>query len=366
VRFRIYMFFIFLLAPFVGLGIACAQLQTFSSELQACVLEGGVLQGEAGVVEAAVQLQLHALQESIGETLQAAEMSGQLAGLLRREAHAELLAYEQQHSHMQGLVETSAQQKTASADMLEYLLANMLGDPIGQTFGKNAVIKVYSLEEAGYRGYMAKVRLHNTGALRMVLAGDRVGSSGETTSAAAKRTGAILAVNAGGFFAHEGGLLPIGITVIDGEVLTFSTYDKDLSFVGFNRNGQLVGGRIDTEEQLVALDVLHGASFLPTLLKGGKKQPIPAAWANTRHPRTLIGHFKNDDLLFIVIDGRREGWSMGVTLEEAQSKLLEFNVRDAYNLDGGGSSAFYYDGKVLNRPSDGKERRVTTNIVVFP
>jgi exopolysaccharide biosynthesis protein len=67
-----------------------------------------------------------------------------------------------------------------------------------------------------------------------------------------------------------------------------------------------------------------------------------------------------------VIDGRRQGWSVGVTLEEAQDKLLEFKVRDAYNLDGGGSSTFYYDGKVLNRPSDGRERVVTTNIVVLP
>ena len=140
----------------------------------------------------------------------------------------------------------------------------------------------------------------------------------------------------------------------------------DWRFIGFNRNGHLVGGRIDTKEQLAELDVLHGCSFLPTLLKDGKKQPIPGAWANTRHPRTLIGHFVNEDLLFIVIDGRREGWSMGVTLEEAQNKLLEFKVRDAYNLDGGGSSTFYYNGKVLNRPSDGKERRVLTNIVVLP
>jgi len=361
-NFHVYIFFIFLLAPFVGLGIACAQLQPFSYEMQALALESGALQGQAGKATE----KLHALQKSMGETLQEAEMSGQLAGLIRREAQAELLAYEQQHSLLQELVQSSAEQKNVSSEMLEYLLANMLGDPIGQTFGENATIKVYSLQEAGYRGYMAKVRLHNIGALRMVLAGDRVGSPGETTSSAAKRTGAVLAVNAGGFYAHEGGLLPVGITVIDGKVLTFYTYDKDLSFVGFNRSGRLVGGRIETEEQLAALDVLHGASFLPTLLKDGKKQPIPPAWANTRHPRTLIGHFKNDDLLFIVIDGRREGWSKGVTLEEAQNKLLEFNVRDAYNLDGGGSSTFYYNGKVLNRPSDGKERRVATNIVVIP
>ena len=262
-------------------------------------------------------------------------------------------------------MEASGEQRRASGDLIDLVLANLLGDPVGQTFGKNATIKVYSLEEAGYRGYMAKVRLHNLEALRVVLAGDRVKSKGETTSAAAKRTGAVLAINAGGFFAHEGYLVPLGATVIDGEIVDFSNI-TDLSFVGFNRSGQLVGGQVKTKEQLQALDVLHGASFLPTLLLDGKKQTIPAAWANTRHPRTLVGHFENNDLLFIVIDGRRKGWSTGVTLEEAQEKLLEFKVRDAYNLDGGGSSTFYYNGQVLNRPSDGVERRVVTNIAVLP
>lgn len=356
-------FIILLIAPFLGLGIAYVQLQPFAlSETENLLLRGEAFQEEASFLSG----QLLDLQGLTSEIRTAAGDLNHLIGEIHTKAEEERHAYEQQHSYLQELVETSAEQSRASLDMLDYVLANMLGDPVGQTFGKNATIKVYSLEEAGYRGYMAKVRLHNVGALRMVLAGDQVKSQGETTSAAAKRTGAVLAINAGGFFAHEGALVPLGTTVIDGKVLSFSAPDSDLSFVGFNRNGQLVGGQIGTKEELLALDVLHGSSFLPTLLKGGKKQTIPAAWANARHPRTLIGHFVNDDLLIIVIDGRRKGWSNGVTLEEAQEKLLEFKVRDAYNLDGGGSSTFYYDGKVLNRPSEGKERRVVTNIVILP
>jgi exopolysaccharide biosynthesis protein len=363
VRYKLQLFIIFVLAPFIGLGIAYAQLQPFSlDEMETLAIKGDAFQEEAYIISR----QLLDLQDSIREVRVTAETAGRLINLIRKNADDELRAYEEQHAYLQGLLAASVEQRRASIDMLDTVLANLLGDPIGQTFGENATIKVYSLEEAGYRGYMAKVRLHNPKAVRMVLAEDRVNSQGETTSAAAKRTGAVLAVNAGGFFAHEGSLVPLGITVIDGEVLTFSTYDSDLSFVGFNRSGQLVGGRVETKEQLLELDVLHGASFLPTLLQDGKKQPIPAAWANTRHPRTLIGHFENGDLLFIVIDGRRQGWSMGVTLEEAQGKLLEFKVRDAYNLDGGGSSTFYYNGSVLNRPSGGTERRVTTNIVVIP
>lgn len=363
-RYKIQVFIIFLLAPFIGLGIAYAKVQPFSlPEMETLALKADAFQEEAEIVSG----QMVALKDSLQELQESAETTGQLIRAIRQSVSAEQQAYEEQHAYLQDLLVASLEQRKASLDVLDTVLANLLGDPVGQTFGQNATIKVYSLEEAGYRGYMAKVRLHNPRAVRMVLAGDSIENcKGETTSEAAKRTGAVLAVNAGGFYAHEGRLLPVGITVIDGEVVTFSTYDPDLSFIGFNRSGQLVGGRIETMEELLALDVLHGASFLPTLLKDGKKQPIPAAWANTRHPRTMIGHFENGDLLFIVIDGRRQGWSIGVTLEEAQEKLLEFKVRDAYNLDGGGSSTFYYNGQVLNRPSDGRERKVTTNIVVLP
>ena len=355
--------FALLLAPFLGLFLVCTlQWPPVSvGEIDNLALQEETWQAGAGQI-AGCLLQL---RESTQAARAAAENSHRLMSMIRQEAHQELLAYEEQHDRLQGLVEVSGEQKRVFGDLIELVLANLLGDPVGQTFGENATVKVYSLEEAGYRGYMAKVRLHNIEALRVTLAGDQVKSKGETTSAAAKRAGAVLAINAGGFFAHEGYLVPLGATVIDGEIVDFSNI-ADLSFVGFNRSGRLIGGEIRTKEQILAMDVLHGASFLPTLLLDGKKQAIPAAWANARQPRTLVGHFENGDLLFIVIDGRRAGWSVGVTLEEAQEKLLEFKVRDAYNLDGGGSSTFYYNGKVLNRPSDGAERRVVTNIVILP
>lgn len=298
-------------------------------------------------------------QASVDETTEELEKIHSLAS-------KEKQAYEQQNKQLGDLITSSKDHLKQSGDVLDTVLSNLLGDPIGQTFGKNATVKVYSLEESGYRGYMAKVRLTNPNALKMVLANDKVVSKGETTSHAAKRTGALLAINAGGFNTNKNGTLsPIGVTVVDGQVKTFST-DTKLSFVGFNNQGHLVGGKIKSQSEIRQKGILQGASFLPTLLQGGKKQPIPRDWAKARHPRTLIGHFTNGDLLIIVIDGRGKGGSKGVTLEEAQNKLLEFRVRDAYNLDGGGSSAFYYKGKILNHPSDGRERRVTSNIVVMP
>lgn len=360
--FKINLFLLFALAPFIGLGVAYIQVQPFNTpDVAELALPEEALYEEVGKATE----ELYSFVDSTGAAGDAVQATAQLVYGLREKAAEELEIYRQQGRQVEGVLSASSQHRQASGDLLDYLLANMLGDPIGQTFGQRATIKVYSLKEAGYRGKMAKVRLHDVNALRMVLAGDRVGSSGETTRSAAERHGAVLAVNAGGHFSQGGKLYPLGITVVNGEAVTFNR-ETDLSFVGFNTSGQLIGGRIDSREQIEERGILQGASFLPTLLRDGKRQPIPSGWANTRQPRTLIGHFTNGDLLFVVIDGRREGWSEGVTLEEAQRKLQEFNVRDAYNLDGGGSSTFYYDGNVINRPSDGRERRVTTNLVVLP
>jgi len=275
-------------------------------------------------------------------------------------------SYEAQKKSLEKLLTTSKQQEKEADITLEKVLSSLLGDPIFVYNGKNATIKIYTLQEAGYRGYMAKIHPKTKEALKLILADDQVISNGETTSEAAKRSGGILAVNAGGFMYRSGGkITPLGTTVVDGEIKTFSTNPK-LSFVGFNTSGYLVGGQFATEEEIKRNKILQGASFVPALLQDGKKLEIPAEWAKKKEPRTLVGNFSNNELLFIVIDGRRVDWSTGVTLEELQDKLLSFKIKDAFNLDGGGSSTFYFNGQVLNKPSDGKERPVTSNLVIMP
>jgi exopolysaccharide biosynthesis protein len=46
--------------------------------------------------------------------------------------------------------------------------------------------------------------------------------------------------------------------------------------------------------------------------------------------------------------------------------LLEFNAVEALNLDGGGSTTMFVQGKVVNKPSDQTgERPVSDAILVF-
>ena len=141
----------------------------------------------------------------------------------------------------------------------------------------------------------------------------------------------------------------------------------DLFFVGLNKELKLIGGKYSSKEQLDEENPKFGASFVPILLKNGVKQTIPDKWKRSplRAPRTVIANYKDDQLLFLVTDGADESGRSGATLEELQILLTRFGVVDAYNLDGGGSSSLIFNGRVVNKPSDGNLRKLATNFLLF-
>jgi hypothetical protein len=87
--------------------------------------------------------------------------------------------------------------------------------------------------------------------------------------------------------------------------------------------------------------------------------------ATSRQPRTAIC-FNDDYIYFIVIDGRRSGVSVGMTIMQ----LADF-CRDTLgatwgvNQDGGGSSTMVVNGEVKNMPSDGSERAVANSMMMI-
>jgi len=110
----------------------------------------------------------------------------------------------------------------------------------------------------------------------------------------------------------------------------------------------------------------------PILVRDGKPQRIRASSSDSyevgsmfeRHPRSAIGW--NDDYFFLVeVDGRQEGWSVGMTLNELAEYLAELGCREAMNLDGGGSATLWHEGKIRNRPCDGRERPLANALVVI-
>lgn len=64
-----------------------------------------------------------------------------------------------------------------------------------------------------------------------------------------------------------------------------------------------------------------------------------------RNPRTAIGYTKDNVMLMVTIDGRKEG-STGVTLKELANIMKELGCYEAINLDGGSSTVMYVDGTI--------------------
>lgn len=275
----------------------------------------------------------------------------------------------QQDEKITELAGASSKHRQLSDDLYEQKILKILGPARYAYLSDYSEIKIFDLHELGYRGCIAKVKLFDPTAFRVVLAQDTLGKL-ETTSSTAKRYNAVLAINGGGFYTETRNgkqyAQLIGNTVIDGKLLEpFNGYPGDLFFAGINKKGQVIGTIPKSQADITGLDPYQGVSFVPVLLKEGRKLPITEEWRISKQPRTMIGKYANDDLIMIVIDGRQGDWSLGVTLERLQDKLLELGVKDAYNLDGGGSSVMYYNGEILNRPSDGKERNVVNSILIL-
>ncbi len=116
-------------------------------------------------------------------------------------------------------------------------------------------------------------------------------------------------------------------------------------------------------------DIVGG---VPQLIKNGKieitweQEKTGKAFVETHHPRTAVAKLKDGKFLMVVVDGRSKE-SGGISLPDLAAFLLELGATDAMNLDGGGSTTMFLDGKVVNRPSDKEgERAVGDAILVFP
>ena len=114
------------------------------------------------------------------------------------------------------------------------------------------------------------------------------------------------------------------------------------------------------------------ASAAPRLLTAGRvdvrgaAEGLDRAHVVTRQPRTMVGVDARGRVLLVTVDGRRPGWSAGVTMAEGAAVMRSLGARDAMGLDDGGSTTMVVRGRVVNRPSDGTERGVSDALLVRP
>ena len=115
-------------------------------------------------------------------------------------------------------------------------------------------------------------------------------------------------------------------------------------------------------------DALGGG---PVIVRNGKAvwtagEDFLPSQLGPRNPRTAVGQRRDGKIVLLATDGRRRGYSVGMTNWELAQAMVRLGVVTGSALDAGGSTTMAFDGKLLNRPSDpGGERPVAESLSVL-
>ena len=116
-------------------------------------------------------------------------------------------------------------------------------------------------------------------------------------------------------------------------------------------------------------DAADGLGGGPLLVRDGNpvlhaNEGFSLSQIRGRHPRTAVGQLADGRLIFVVADGR-SSVSRGLSTWQLAQQMARLGAVTAMALDGGGSSTLAFDGRVLNRPSDGAPRAVAEGLFLF-
>ena len=187
------------------------------------------------------------------------------------------------------------------------------------------------------------------------------------TSQIAEENDAIFAIN-GDYY----GFRSDGIIIRNGVIYRDVPARIGLAFYS-DGSMQIYDETQTSAQELLEAGVWNTFSFGPALLEDNvindfaSEIEIDTNFGNHsiqgNQPRTGIGIIDTNHYVFIVVDGRSRGYSMGVTMTEFAEMFKELGCTDAYNLDGGGSSTMYFMGRVVNNPLGNNKERGTSDIL---
>ena len=133
-----------------------------------------------------------------------------------------------------------------------------------------------------------------------------------------------------GVLYRESRFADVCVLYTDGVMATFA--DEDFDLVAESKKG-----------------IWQVWSFGPMLLENGQAMTEFKSDVQRANPRSAIGYFEPGHYCFVQVDGRIES-SRGMTLEELSQLFADLGCTAAYNLDGGQSSGFVWQGQLQSYP----------------
>ena len=120
-----------------------------------------------------------------------------------------------------------------------------------------------------------------------------------------------------------------------------------------------------TKQEIIDSDPWQVWGFGPALLdENGKATEIHHELSG-HNPRAAIGYYEPGHYCFVIVDGRRDGWSEGMRLNALSQLMEDLGCKVAYNLDGGASAQMYWNGDVISSIC-GKNRTISDIVYLMP
>lgn len=216
--------------------------------------------------------------------------------------------------------------------------------------------------------FVADVQLTNAAQLQSAFAKNKFGTNIiEYPSVISKENNAIFSINGDYYgFRSDGIVIRNGVLYRDVPARQGLAFYKDGTMKVYDETKT-------TGKKLLEDGVIDTLSFGPALLDDGEvisgieNVEVDTNFGNHsiqgNQPRTGIGIIDKNHFIFVVVDGRSEGYSKGITLTEFAEIFKELGCKTAYNIDGGGSSEMYFNGSIINNPLGKGGERGTSDIL---
>lgn len=218
----------------------------------------------------------------------------------------------------------------------------------------NITITLKTYRENDTNIYVADVVVNDSSFLKTAFANNAYGKNVTAkTSSIAESVNAILAIN-GDYY----GVQNSGYVLKNGTIYRNTSSGNEDLVIYSDGSFEIINEDDITLEELVEKGAYNILSFGPCLVSNEKitvSETDEVGKAMASNPRTAIGIIGENHYVFVVSDGRTNE-SEGLSLYELAEFMQELGVQTAYNLDGGGSSTMYFNGKVVNNPTTNGNR----------
>jgi len=165
-------------------------------------------------------------------------------------------------------------------------------------------------------------------------------------------SGALLAMT-GDYYGNSAGNNG-GVVVRNGKLYRAEATDCDVCALYYDGTVRVFApGAFDAKEA-VRQGVWQAWTFGPMLLdSAGKAMTSFNSSVTVQNPRSGFGYYEPGHYCFILVDGRQDGYSVGVTMAQYAKIFEQLGCKSAYNLDGGQSAAMTFNDTFVNQPYKG-------------